>query len=67
MMGVLSFCRLALRRGRLSKRSRSRPAASEDNSNGNKRINIAEAIDPQAHEARFELGVVHDPADATVE
>lgn len=66
-MGVLSFCRLALRRGRLSKRTDSRRVASKNNSNGNKRIDIAGGVDPQAHEARFELGVVHDPADATVE
>lgn len=66
-MGVLSFCRLALRRGRLSEKPGSKRAGSKNNGNDNKRVDIAGGVDPQAHEARFELGVVHDPADATVE
>lgn len=70
-MGVLSFCRITLRRGRSLKRSKSsRSKGVNHNHNGNKRSDIAAPdgrVEPQAHEARFALEVVRSPPGATVE
>lgn len=70
-MGVLSFCRVTLRRGRELKRSKSsRGKGVNHNHNGNKRSDVAAPgarVEPQAQEARFALEVVRCPPEATVE
>lgn len=66
-MGVLSFCRVKLRRGRPSKRSRSlKRKGVNDNDNGNKTGDIG-GPSARLHEARFHLEVVREPPEAKVE
>lgn len=70
-MGVLTFCRATLRRGRPSRRSKSPKGKDVNhNRNGNKRRVIAGPdgrVDPRVHEPKFEVRLVRGQEDATVE
>lgn len=70
-MGVLTFCRATLRRGRASRKSRSsKDKDVNHNRNGNKTRVIAGRdgrVDPRVHEAKFEVRLVCGQEDAIVE
>ena len=69
-MGVLTFCRATLRRGRSLRRTKSSKGKDViHNRNGNKSVIAGPdgRVDPRVHEAKFEVRLVRGQEDATVE